>query len=181
MANTAVPVLPPKNISTQRAGASAADRGQPRRPACRPRGTCPPPDVSRTSPGLADPDWPEQLHWLEAGNSVEVSLPVTLLFEPRVPTVRLDLDVMEIGVRETLLHERYEIPVSGRPAPPKSRQRPLNLPKTDDNEFPEKYFKDILDYIDMEIHEFWQIIDKHRSPHLWEKNGNEWKIKHTVY
>ena len=88
--------------------------------------------------GMADPDWPEQLHWLEAGNSVEVSLPVTLLFEPRVPTVRLDLDVMEIGVRETLLHERYEIPVSGRPAPPKSRQRPLNLPKTDENEAPKR-------------------------------------------
>ncbi len=88
--------------------------------------------------GMADPDWPEQLLWLEAGNSVEVSLPVTLLFEPRVPTVRLDLDVMEIGVRETLLHERYEIPVSGRPAPPKSRQRPLNLPKTDENEAPKR-------------------------------------------
>lgn len=89
--------------------------------------------------GMADPDWPEQLHWLEAGNSVEVSLPVTLLFEPRVPTVRLDLDVMEIGVRKTLLHERYEIPVSGRPAPPKSSQRrSLNLPKTDDNEVPKR-------------------------------------------
>ena len=88
---------------------------------------------------MADPDWPEQLHWLESGNSVEVSLPVTLLFEPRVPTVRLDLDVMEIGVRETLLHERYEIPVSGRPAPPKSSQRrSLNLPKTDDNEVPKR-------------------------------------------
>jgi hypothetical protein len=83
--------------------------------------------------GMADPDWPEQLHWLEAGNSVEVSLPVTLLFEPRVPTVRLDLNVMEIGVRETLLHERYEIPVSGRPSPPKSMQRSLTLPKTDVN------------------------------------------------
>jgi hypothetical protein len=50
----------------------------------------------------------------------------------------LDLDVMEIGVRETLLHERYEIPVSGRPAPPKSKQRPLNLPKTDDSEAPKR-------------------------------------------
>ena len=62
-----------------------------------------------------------------------------------------------------------------------TREEAVNLVKKYDNEFPEKYFKDFLDYIDMEIHEFWQIIDKHRSPHLWEKNGNEWKIKHTVY
>jgi N-acetyl sugar amidotransferase len=62
-----------------------------------------------------------------------------------------------------------------------TREEAVNLVKKYDNEFPEKYFKDFLDYIDMEINEFWQIIDKHRSPHLWEKNGNEWKIKHTVY
>ena len=60
-------------------------------------------------------------------------------------------------------------------------RRGCKLSKKYDNEFPEKYFKDFLDYIDMEIHEFWEIIDKYRSPHLWEKNGNEWKIKHTVY
>ena len=88
--------------------------------------------------GMVEPIWPEQLHWIEAGNSVEVSLPVTLLFQPRVPTVRLDLDVIEIGVRQTLRHERYEIPVSGKPAPPKPRQRSLNLPKPNDNPVPGK-------------------------------------------
>ena len=29
--------------------------------------------------------------------------------------------------------------------------------------------------------EFWKIIDNYRSPHLWEKINNDWKIKYTVY
>ena len=78
--------------------------------------------------GQTDPYWSDQIHWLEAGNAVEVSLPVTLRFDPRVLTVRLDLDVREVGAQQSLLHERHEVAISGKPAPPSSRRRQLDVP-----------------------------------------------------
>jgi hypothetical protein len=28
---------------------------------------------------------------------------------------------------------------------------------------------------------YWEVIDKARSPHLWEKKGSEWILKHKVH
>ena len=56
------------------------------------------------------------------------------------------------------------------------RAEAIALVKQYDAEFPKKYFKDFLDYINISEEKFWQITDNHRSPHLWEKkktrNGN---------
>ena len=49
-----------------------------------------------------------------------------------------------------------------------------------DSEFPKKYFKNFLKYIDFEEGEFWEIIDSFRSPHLWKKENDTWKLRHTV-
>lgn len=49
-----------------------------------------------------------------------------------------------------------------------------------DGEFPEKYFKEYLEYIGIDEDMFWQRIDEARSPHLWRKEGNEWKLRHQV-
>ncbi|MGB1158170.1 MAG: N-acetyl sugar amidotransferase [Porticoccaceae bacterium] len=49
-----------------------------------------------------------------------------------------------------------------------------------DQEFPKKYFKEFLEYIDTTEEDFWKVIDDNRSPHLWEKKNNEWVLKHTV-
>lgn len=49
-----------------------------------------------------------------------------------------------------------------------------------DQEFPFKYFKEFLEYIDTSEEEFNEIIDKFRSPHLWGKDNNKWKLRHTV-
>jgi hypothetical protein len=38
-----------------------------------------------------------------------------------------------------------------------------------DQEFPRKYFKDFLEYIDIAEDVFAQTVDKFRSPHLWHK------------
>ena len=46
-----------------------------------------------------------------------------------------------------------------------------------DHEFPKKYFRDFLDYIDINESEFWKTIDNFRSPHLWEKKNNIWKLR----
>ena len=50
-----------------------------------------------------------------------------------------------------------------------------------DGEFPDKYFKEIMDYIEMKPESFFELFDKFRSPHLWKKVKNgEWKLRHTV-
>jgi hypothetical protein len=28
--------------------------------------------------------------------------------------------------------------------------------------------------------EFWEVVDAYRQPHLWEKSGDEWRLKHRV-
>ena len=49
-----------------------------------------------------------------------------------------------------------------------------------DTEFPEKYFKEIIDYMGISEDEFWDSVEKHRSPHIWKKVGNDWKLRHTA-
>lgn len=50
-----------------------------------------------------------------------------------------------------------------------------------DGEFPDRYFDDIMKYIEMEPEYFHELCDKFRSPHLWGKDeeGN-WKLRHNV-
>ncbi len=49
-----------------------------------------------------------------------------------------------------------------------------------DQEFPDIFFNEILDYMDITSDQFWEVIDKNRPKHLWEKKNNEWKLKHVV-
>ena len=62
-----------------------------------------------------------------------------------------------------------------------TQEEGINLVKKFDNEFPKKYFKDFLEYIDITEEDFRKTIDSYRSPHLWEKSNNEWKLKFTCY
>ena len=41
--------------------------------------------------------------------------------------------------------------------------------------------KDFLKYISTSENEFWKTVDKHRSPHLWEINEGEWKLRNKVF
>lgn len=62
-----------------------------------------------------------------------------------------------------------------------TRDEGVSLVKQFDHEFPEKYFKDFCEYIGLSKQEFDEVIDRNRSPHLWEKIGTEWTIKHAVW
>ena len=63
-----------------------------------------------------------------------------------------------------------------------TRDEALALCKKYDGEFPIKYFREMLNYMDLTADEFFDIADKFRSPHLWRKDdkGNWW-LKHTIY
>ena len=49
-----------------------------------------------------------------------------------------------------------------------------------DGEFPKKYFREILEYMDMSEERFFELIDKFRPPHLWQRLDREWSLSHKV-
>ncbi len=63
-----------------------------------------------------------------------------------------------------------------------TREEGVALIKKYDGEFPKKYFKEFLTYLNITEKEFWEVIDFYRSisPHLWEKVNDEWILKHRV-
>ena len=62
-----------------------------------------------------------------------------------------------------------------------TRDEGVGLVKRYDHEFPNKYFKDFLEYIDVSPDKFHETVDKFRPPHLWERAGDQWKLKHAVW
>ncbi len=50
-----------------------------------------------------------------------------------------------------------------------------------DTEFPSKFFKEFLEYIDTSEENFFKTVEKFRSPHIWGKDStNQWKLRHNV-
>ncbi len=61
-----------------------------------------------------------------------------------------------------------------------TREEGVALVKRFDGEFPDRYFNQIMEYIDMKPERFHELCDQFRSPHLWKKVNGEWKLRHTV-
>ena len=62
-----------------------------------------------------------------------------------------------------------------------TREEGVALVKKFEGEFPDKYFNDIMDYIELKPEHFHELCDKFRSPHLWGKNEKgEWKLRYNV-
>lgn len=61
-----------------------------------------------------------------------------------------------------------------------TREEGVHLVHKYDQEFPQKYFKEFLEYIDISEKKFFQTVDLFRSPHLWEQVDGKWIIKYQV-
>lgn len=62
-----------------------------------------------------------------------------------------------------------------------TREEGVALVKKYDQEFPDRFFKEFLQYIDTTEEEFWSTVDRFRSPHLWGKdNHGQWQLRHTA-
>ncbi len=59
-----------------------------------------------------------------------------------------------------------------------TRQQALELTKKYDGEYCSEYLPEMLDYLDLTEKEFTEIIDKHRNPEIWKKEGGEWKLRY---
>lgn len=62
-----------------------------------------------------------------------------------------------------------------------TREEGVALVKKYDGEFPNKYFKDFLEYADISEDFFWEVIDSWRSDHIWTKDNGVWKLRTAVY
>ena len=61
-----------------------------------------------------------------------------------------------------------------------SREEAVALVDRFDGEFPEKSFKIFLDYLDLTEGEFWDIVNRFRQDHIWEKKGTDWNLRYKV-
>ena len=61
-----------------------------------------------------------------------------------------------------------------------TREEGVMLTKKFDSEFPDKYFKEFLEYININEEKFWQVVDSFRSPHLWTKKNNKWALNTQI-
>ena len=61
-----------------------------------------------------------------------------------------------------------------------TREEGVALVRRYDTEFPDRFFKDFLDYISLSESEFHRCVDRFRSPHLWKQANGEWLLRHQV-
>ena len=61
-----------------------------------------------------------------------------------------------------------------------TREEGVALVHKYDHEFPDRYFNEILEWLEITEEEFFEVVDRNRSPHLWEKVNGEWVLKHVV-
>ena len=78
-----------------------------------------------------------------------------------------------------------------------TREEGVELVKKFDHEYPERFSKEIFEYLSISKDEFplayksfespqmdeeyfLKLCDKFRSPHLWKYEDGEWKLRHTI-
>lgn len=61
-----------------------------------------------------------------------------------------------------------------------TREEAVALVNKFDGEFPKKWFPDFLKYLDITEEHFWKICDGYRQPHIWNKDGDQWRLRQPV-
>ena len=61
-----------------------------------------------------------------------------------------------------------------------TREEGVALVHRFDGEFPERYFREVMEYVGLKPERFLELCDEFRSPHLWERVGGEWRLRHRV-
>ena len=62
-----------------------------------------------------------------------------------------------------------------------TRDEGVALVKRFDGEFPQRYFRQVMDALDMDPEYFLQVCDRFRPPHLWSRSAGEWKLTAPVW
>jgi N-acetyl sugar amidotransferase len=62
-----------------------------------------------------------------------------------------------------------------------TREEGLALVKRFDGEFPNRYFEEIMSYLEIDPEYFHELCNKFRSPHIWLNENGKWKLRNTSY
>ena len=60
------------------------------------------------------------------------------------------------------------------------RDEAIRLVQRYDGEFPRKTFETFIKYIGINENEFWEIVDRFRLDHIWDKKNGEWNLKNKI-
>ncbi|MDP3245021.1 MAG: N-acetyl sugar amidotransferase [bacterium] len=61
-----------------------------------------------------------------------------------------------------------------------TREEGVALVRRFDGEFPEHYFKEVMDFIGMKPEYFLELCNQFRSPHLWKKENGQWRLRYQI-
>ena len=61
-----------------------------------------------------------------------------------------------------------------------TREEGVALVQRFDGEFPDIYFNEIMAHLGMTPERFHELCDRARSPHLWQRTGDGWRLRHQV-
>ena len=61
-----------------------------------------------------------------------------------------------------------------------TREEGVALMKRYEGEFPQKYYKEFLEYLGITEKHFWEVVDSWRAPHLWHKVKDNWRLKFPI-
>ncbi|MBX3658723.1 MAG: N-acetyl sugar amidotransferase [Ramlibacter sp.] len=62
-----------------------------------------------------------------------------------------------------------------------TREEGIALVRRYDGEFPQRYFRDFLDYCEISEEDFYAVIDSWRSDHLWKREDGHWRLRHPIW
>jgi N-acetyl sugar amidotransferase len=61
-----------------------------------------------------------------------------------------------------------------------TRKEAIKMARKFDGEEPKIYFKEVLNYLDINEEKYFEIIEKHRNSEIWKKDKNYWKLKFKI-
>ena len=61
-----------------------------------------------------------------------------------------------------------------------TREEGVALVRRFDGELPERYFREVMEYLGIPPGQFIERCDQFRSPHLWTREDGVWRLRHRV-
>lgn len=61
-----------------------------------------------------------------------------------------------------------------------TRAEAIDLARKYDGEEPKIYQKEVLEYLDINNEQYFEIIEKHRNNEIWKQHQNNWKLKFEI-
>jgi len=62
-----------------------------------------------------------------------------------------------------------------------TRDEGVALVRRYDAEFPQRYFREFLDYCEITEEDFHAVIDSWRADHIWKREDGHWRLRHPVW